>query len=88
MRRKDLKLRLLGRQIWCAFCIERVTLPREVSDFLIPARTHHYDLMPDGSRDFRVIGVCKGCLEERSEFQKSNAQTVDANHKHLIYKNV
>ena len=59
------------------------------SDFLIPIRARHYDLLPDQSGiDLRVVGVCNSCILEKNNFQQKNTCPVDINNKHLVFKNV
>ena len=53
---------------------------------MIPARRAHYDLASDNCTiDPRVVGICKECLESKSNFHKNNAEPVNINHEHLVY---
>ncbi len=89
MSEKEVKLRLLGKQVWCVdCCIKRPPIIRKAA-FLIPARKKHYDLLPDKSGiDNRVIGICEECLKDRSKFQRDNTEPVDVNHKNMVYSNI
>ena len=54
----------------------------------MPLRTRHYDLTPCGSSiDNRVIGICAKCLADKNDFQRKNAEPVNVNHVHLVYRN-
>jgi len=79
--------RLLGRQVWCLDCINlRPPIIRR-AEYLIPARQRPYDLCRAGiGIDLRVYGVCSECLEKKERFQRDNAQPMDINHKHLVYR--
>ena len=57
------------------------------ADFLIPTRKNPYDLYHDDSGiDRGVYGICEGCLDGKGKFQRANAEVVDINHEHLVYK--
>ena len=54
----------------------------------MPLRVGHYDLTPCGSSiDRRVIGICAECLAGKNDFQRKNAEPVNVNNKHLVYRN-
>lgn len=89
MTNKRKKPRLVLRQVWCIFCLDKVRPCITRADFIIPARNGHYDLSLDKCTiDPRVVGVCIKCLKTKNQFQKSNAAPVDINHEHLIYGGV
>lgn len=89
MKRKNVKPRLLGKQLWCIDCIGKIPPSIKSAELMIPFKKNPYDLAPDGaSIDKRVVGICKNCLTLRNEFQKSNAEPVDINHEHLVYRNI
>ena len=84
---KKEKERLLGRQVWCQTCLTKVPSRIKRAVFLIPIRKNPYDLCPaEVDIDRRVNGVCKDCLECKGKFQQANAEPVDINHEHLVYK--
>ena len=81
----EAKPRLLGKQVWCIVCFDKQPPSIKKADFLIPAREGHYDLSEDGFNiDLRVVGICKLCLKDKNDFQKSNTEPVDVNHKHIV----
>ncbi len=75
MNKERLKYQNLNNRVWCADCINKEQPVIKKADFLIPVRSHHYDLSVDGfTIDQRMIGVCKNCLKHKNEFQKGNAE--------------
>jgi hypothetical protein len=89
MKKRVIKPRLLKKKVWCVDCRQKRPPTIKAAVFLIPARSKHYDLLPDKSGvDNRVVGICNKCLEGRNDFQKSNTEPVDVYHEHLIYSNI
>ena len=89
MDKRVIKPRILAKKVWCVDCRKKKPPTITGAVFLIPARNRHYGLLPDKSGiDCRVVGICKKCLEQRNEFQKSSAEPVDVYHEHLIYSNI
>ena len=77
---KKRKPRLLGRQCWCVDCLEKAPPKIVRADYLIPARNTYYWT---NESDLKLVGICKECLKNKNEFQKSNTQQVDVDHPHL-----
>lgn len=81
--------KLLGKQVWCYDCINKVDSKIIRSYVLIPFRERHYDLAPDELNiDKRVVGVCKKCLELKNDFQRNNTEPINVKHKHLVYTGI
>ena len=84
---KKEKERLLGRQVWCQTCLNKTPVVIRRANYLIPTRRNPYDLCPAGlGVDKSVHGVCDCCLEHVGKFQRANAEAVDIDHEHLVYK--
>lgn len=76
------------KKVWCFECLNKTPPGIRNSDFLMPLRVGHYDLSPCGSSiDRRVIGICAEYLETKNDFQRENAEPVNVNHAHLVYRN-
>lgn len=74
--------------VWCDTC--RDSKPRKITaaEFLIPAREKPYGIFKSGFIDPRVVGVCSKCLKEKNNFQKSNVEPVNINHRYLVRKSI
>lgn len=86
---KRKKIRIQDDDVWCSSCNDKKPKKITRADFLIPARKLPYDLAEDGFNiDLRVVGVCKDCLKDKNNFQKSNVEPVSVNHRYLVRKNI
>ena len=73
--------------VWCTDCLRKKPPVDTSSSKMIPLRSAHYELMPDGfSIDDRMVGICESCLEKRQDFHKKNAKPIDYDDKRLIRK--
>ena len=79
--------RLLGRQLWCSSCTNKIPPIIRPSTHLAPFRQTPYELIPDTPTiNKRMVGVCNECLKELNSFRQYYAQPILIVQKDPVYK--
>ena len=82
---KGKAVQLLRKHVWCSFCTHGVPPKIRKSEFLVPVRANHYDLL-NGEIDKRVVGVCSECLKGLSDFKRTYAERIDKESISIVYR--
>lgn len=76
---------LLRKHVWCSQCAINNPPKIRKSEFLVPVRSGHYELL-DGEIDKRVVGVCSECLKGLSDFKRTYAERIDKKSISIVYR--